>query len=147
MTMDWKSSVQRGFSLVSAIFLLVVMAVLGAAMMNLSVTQHIGSALDMQGARAYQAARAGIEWGMYRTLRQATCAGGPTSFSPPAPGMNGLTVTVTCNASAFAAAAQPITIYRIQSVACNQPISGNCTAGGGGGTNFVQRVIEVQVEQ
>ena len=136
---------QRGFSLVSAIFLLVVMTVLGAAMVNLSVTQHVSSGLDVQGARAYQAARAGIEWGLYRSLRQASCSAGPSSFSPAGAGISGFTVTVSCAATTFSNATPPITIHQIRSIACNQPTGGHCAAGGG--TNFVQRVMEVQVEQ
>ncbi len=64
---------QRGFSLVSAIFLLVVIAALGAFSLTLSSTQQQSAALDVQGARAYQAARTGIEWGAYQ-VRQAPAA-------------------------------------------------------------------------
>lgn len=62
------SSPQAGFVLPSAIFLLVILVGLAAFLVNISSTQHITSAQDMQGARAYQAARAGIEWGLYRAL-------------------------------------------------------------------------------
>lgn len=54
--------IQRGFSLVSAIFLLVVLAALGAAMVTFSTAQNQTLAMDVLGARAYQAANAGIEW-------------------------------------------------------------------------------------
>lgn len=57
--------VQRGFSLVSAIFLLVVLAGLGAAMVNFSIAQNQAQALDVMGSRAYQAANAGVEWAAY----------------------------------------------------------------------------------
>lgn len=70
--------VQRGFALASAIFLLVVLAALGAAMLTFSSTQHAGAAMDVQSARAYQAARAGIEWGAYRVLRNNNCAASTT---------------------------------------------------------------------
>ena len=59
---------QRGFSLVSAIFLLVVIAALGTFAVTLSTTQQQSSALDVMGARAYQAAQAGIEWGAFQVL-------------------------------------------------------------------------------
>ena len=62
------SAFQRGFSLISAIFLLVVIAALGTFAVTISTTQHMGAAQDVMGARAYQAARAGIEWGAYRLL-------------------------------------------------------------------------------
>lgn len=69
---------QRGFALASAIFVLVVLAALGAAMLTFSSAQHVGSAMDAQGARALQAARAGIEWGAYQALRNNSCAGSAT---------------------------------------------------------------------
>ena len=62
----------RGFAIVSAIFILVVLGALGAFIVNVSTNQQIGSALDIQGVRAYQAARAGVEWGIYQV--QATPA-------------------------------------------------------------------------
>ena len=58
----------RGFVLPSAIFLLVILAALAAFLVNISTTQSMTSAQDVQGARAYQAARAGIEWGLYQVL-------------------------------------------------------------------------------
>lgn len=84
--------VQRGFALATAIFLLVVLAALGAAMLTFSSTQHAGSAMDVQGARALQAARAGIEWGAYQALRGAGCSG--TTLT-----LDGFSVTVTANST------------------------------------------------
>jgi MSHA biogenesis protein MshP len=55
-------AIQRGFSLISAIFLLVVLAALGAAMVTFSTSQNQNLALDVLGSRAYQAANAGVEW-------------------------------------------------------------------------------------
>lgn len=96
---------QAGFSIVSAIFLLVILAAMGAMIMTFTTVQHATSAQDVQSARAYQAARAGIEWGLYQLLRQATpaCAA-TTQFSPSAaPTLGGelapFTVTVTCTAT------------------------------------------------
>ena len=57
---------ERGFSLVSAIFLLVVIAALGTFAVTLSTTQQQSAVLDALGSRAYQAARAGIEWGAFQ---------------------------------------------------------------------------------
>ena len=92
----------RGFALVSAIFILVVLAALGAFIMSISTSQQIGSALDVQGVRAYQAARAGLEWGLFqqRQTIPASCASAPTSFVPStATTLSSFTVTVTCSAS------------------------------------------------
>jgi MSHA biogenesis protein MshP len=87
---------QRGFSLISAIFLLVVIAALGTFAVTLSTTQQQSAALDVMGARAYQAARAGIEWGAYQVLQ----GGGACAANTPLPALpgtlSGFAVTVTC---------------------------------------------------
>ena len=123
----------RGFAIVSAIFILVVLAALGAFIVNISTSQQIGSAIDVQGVRAYQAARAGIEWGLYQVQSTAAynfgytsinpntraCPASPTSFGPAATTLTGFTVTVTCSAATDASAGP--TIYSIQSTACSEP--------------------------
>jgi MSHA biogenesis protein MshP len=87
---------QRGFSLFSAIFLLVMLSALGAAIVKVTSSSQIAAALDIQGERAYQAARAGIEWGLYRQLRQKSCIDS-TSFTLPAgTTLASFTVTVSC---------------------------------------------------
>ena len=70
----------RGFSMVSAIFILVVLAVLAAALVTVAGMQHASAGLDLQGARAYQAARAGAEWGMYRIVNPDAVADPPVAL-------------------------------------------------------------------
>jgi MSHA biogenesis protein MshP len=92
----WMPIKQQGFLLPVAIFLLVVLAGLGAYALNLSLLQQATSTQDVQGARAYQMARAGVEWVAYQTLAPGTanlgnCPASPSSFS-----LEGFAVTVTC---------------------------------------------------
>jgi len=75
-----RRSLQSGVTIVSAIFILVVLAALGAFIVTVSTSQQIGSALDVQGSRAYQAARSGIEWGVYQTQASPNAAA-PYNFS------------------------------------------------------------------
>lgn len=135
---------QRGFSLVSAIFLLIVLAGLGAAIVNISTTQHTSSALDVQGTRAYQAARAGIEWGLYRQLREGDCDA-ETSFTPPAPTLGVFKVTVRCDSLSDPNTNPPVITYRIESTACNQPGAGGHCPGTAGGTYYVERQLQVKL--
>lgn len=116
---------QRGFSMISAVFLLLVLGAMGAGLASLSATQHGSLALDVQGARAYQAARAGIEWGLYQSLisspAPAACPA-TTSFVPAASTLQSFTVTVQC-------ADSPTTpvMRQLVAIACNQPDgSGDC---------------------
>ena len=113
----------RGFSLVSAIFLLVVIAGLGAVAVTVSTTQHQSSAMDVQGARAYQAARAGIEWGAFQVLRggafRATCEAGAASQPLGAlPGtLAGFAVTVQCTHISTTESDRTVRMYRITATA------------------------------
>ena len=128
----------RGFGIVTAVFLLVVLAGLGAALVNLTTVQQTTSSLDIQGARAYQAARAGIEWGLYRQLRNNSCAA-PSSFVVPA---NGFTVTVQCILNVGPGALKR---YQVVAVACNQPVNGACTAAAtSNSTDYVRRRLQAE---
>jgi MSHA biogenesis protein MshP len=130
----------RGFAIVSAIFILVVLAALGAFIVTISTNQQIGSALDVQGVRAYQAARSGIEWGLYRQLQVGSCAG-TTSFPLTASTLPDFTVTVTCTATADASGGP--TVYAVQATACNQPNAGSCPNIVSATSLYVERRIAV----
>lgn len=142
----------RGFVLPSAIFLLVILAGLAAFLVNVSMTQSTMSAQDVQGARAYQAARAGIEWGLYRVLDP----GNATVVAPGAPGwpnmpgcpafttltIEGFTVTVGCPAAPQdyleAGDTRSIRVFRLTATA---------TLGVAGAANRVEREVEVTVSK
>ena len=128
----------RGFGIVTAVFLLVVLAGLGAAIVNLGTVQHTVSALDLQGARAYQAARAGIEWGLYRQLRLNTCQPSTSFVVQPA----GFTVTVRCTLTTGPGTLQR---YQLVATACNQPVNGLCSAASASNnTDYVQRMLQAE---
>lgn len=129
----------RGFAILSAIFILVVLAALGAFILSVSSSQQMGSALDVQGARAYQAARAGIEWGLYRQLQQGNCAAA-TSFVPAGAMLAGFTVTVTCAATVDANGGP--TTYSLASTACSEPNGGACPNTANPGPTYVERRLE-----
>jgi MSHA biogenesis protein MshP len=125
---------QRGFAAMAAIFLLVVLAALGAYMLAFSNTQQLDSASDVQGSRAYWAARAGIAWGM------GSVASSPSACPvPPAPFVvDGFTLTVSCIRSTFSEGSDTVAIYTFTSTA---------VAGGGvGGLGYVERSVTASVE-
>lgn len=146
--MSRKSSVQHrapaGFALPTAIFILIVLAALAVFLLATSNLQHGSSALDVQGVRAYQAARAGIEWAAYRALRDGSCAASNSLALPG--GLSGFTATVQCVQSAHSEAGTPVTIYRITSTACNQPSAGSCNPGLRG-QFYVERQLQATVAQ
>ena len=69
---------QRGFALVTAIFLLVVLGALALFMLSLSGTQHFTSTWAVLSARAHYAALSGIEWGAWQAVNGGACNGNPT---------------------------------------------------------------------
>lgn len=93
-----KSSVQRGFAAIAAIFLIVVLATLGVYMATFSSSQQVSAGQDLQGIRAYWAARSGLEWAVSSTPVGTTSCWPDTSLA-----IDVFTVTVTCRPSVTSA--------------------------------------------
>jgi len=114
---------QRGFGVIAAIVILVIMATISAALVRLGTTQQVTSTQDVLSARAWQAARAGNEWGLDRALSASSCAGATGTLDLRA--STGFLVSVTCTAKNFnegeTSPGVPlvITTYSIEAVACN----------------------------
>ena len=133
---------QTGFSIIAAIFLLVVLALLAAFIASVTGMQQSSGQLDVLGARAYQSARAGMEWGAWQVLdpNNNLPGVGGTANLPPCPaastnlcGLGGslssFTVTVTCDATINAPTTEGnrnVGAYKIIATACNQPVPGTC---------------------
>ena len=129
----------QGFGIISAIFLLVVLSALGAFIVNISSGQHVSSAADLRGAQAYQAARAGVEWGAYQVLDPNSTAAVATPVACPGATFSpfpGFSTTVTCVLSTHTEGGNNIGVYRFTSTA---------TAGTIGTIDYVSRVLQVTV--
>lgn len=137
-----KHRMQKGFSLVTAIFLLVVLGGLGAVMMTFFSAQQQSSAQDVLGSRAYQAARAGIEWSAFQILRNGkdcavvtqTLAAGTFNGT-----LSSFVVAVTCTATTHPESGAPggtRTVFRITSTA---------SRGTAGQPDFVERRIDATI--
>lgn len=139
----------RGVSLVTAVFLIVVLAGLSAAIVNVFTTQQQSAVLDIMGVRADQAARSGLEWGLYRQLRvqppAVTCfSATPVTFAMPGNTvMSTFTVTVSCTAGANAVG-HSTNRWTITSVACNKPGAGGCP-NPSPDPDYVQRRVQAQL--
>lgn len=108
---------ERGFGIVTAVFLIVVLAALGAFMVAVFGLQQTAGAVDVQSARAFHAARAGIEWGIYQASVAASCAPAQTlTFGGTLAGYN---VTVQCTAFVADELGAPVNLYEIVASACN----------------------------
>ncbi len=104
---------QRGFVLVMAIFILVVLSLLGSYMVRLSGTQHATTNLSLQGVRAYQAAKAGLDWSIASLHAGGGCANVNAQTALAFPGMDGFTVALACIGSTYSEGDATVNFYRI----------------------------------
>lgn len=145
MCPDRVRRLQHGFSLVTAIFLIVVLASVGAFIVSMSGLMSSATTLDVQGARAYQAARAGIEWGAYQLLPPAAA---PACFATQnltfaGTGLSDFTSTIACAQTLPAPTdvGNLVNIYKLTVTACNKPLAGACP--GTSSSTYVERQVSV----
>ena len=106
---------QGGFSLIPALFLLVVLAALGAVAVRLSAVEHQTVVLAMQSSRAYAAAQTGIEWSAYQALVNSSC--GSATLSLTEGGLVGFDVDTTCTSSPHTEGSATTNVYVLEAFA------------------------------
>jgi MSHA biogenesis protein MshP len=130
---------------VTVVFVLVVLALLGAALAQVSMRQQLGSAAEVEHARALQSARAGLEWAAFQVLRNpappaaAPACFGTTSFSLA--GLTNFTVTVNCTRSDATDGDTSLAFYKLVANACNAPSAGACPSTGTLQPTYVERQL------
>lgn len=129
MTRDNRRQTEGGFALVNAIFVLVVLAALGAYMVTISGVQSRTPLFGLQGQRAYHAARSGLDWGIARSISTGSCAAGDFT-------VEGFTITVACQSDSFNESGTPYNVYRLSSFA---------RQGTYGSADYVSRRLEAKV--
>jgi MSHA biogenesis protein MshP len=105
---------QAGFTLITALFLLVVVAGLSVYMITIRNVQQSTVVFAQQGARAMQAARAGIEWGIYQAMNTNPCN---DTFFANGTALSAYEITVECTTSEHTEAGLTIYTYVLTSTA------------------------------
>lgn len=132
--MKARSSRKNGFALMAALFIIVTLAAIGVYLLTISTGQVAAATQDEQSARAYQAARTGVEWGAYQVLRNSAVGFGATcttagaasqTLSLGAFGTGSATVgyfaEVNCSRIATEAeAGVTVEVYRLAVTGCNR---------------------------
>ena len=111
--LDRKTSSQSGFTLITALFLLIVVALLSVYMITIRNVQQSTVVFGQQGARAMQAAHSGLEWGIYEAVVNGLCV--PGTFTATGTALSAFTINVSCSSSAHTEGAVLITTYRLTS--------------------------------
>ena len=121
--------------MIAAIVILVILAGLSAFVVSITVTQNVTFAQDVQGARAYQAARAGIEWQISTWLS-----------SVPSTSCSGTTLAFTdANLSAFTTSVTALQTTSGGIKFC--AITSTATTGGStGALGYIERQLHAVVE-
>ncbi len=113
---------EKGFSIVAALFVVVILALIGSYIVSISALTNTSENLNIQGVKAYYAAKSGLEWGVYKVAPSAASGGGAPYNCPASPtnltftqgGLNGFTSTVTCTQSSFTEAGATYHIFQIK---------------------------------
>ena len=107
---------QQGFSLVAVIFLVTVLALGVVFIQRISNVSVATTTLAMQGARAWQAAQAGAEWGIYNATN-GSCAVAPSTFALAEQSLSGFNITVSCTTRDYTEAGATVTMYYLDVLA------------------------------
>ena len=87
---------QNGFSIIGAIFIIVVVALIAAFLVGIGASQRTSSAHAVVALRAHFAAMSGVEWAVHQVLANPAspaCFANGTSFTVPGVGSGNFRVT------------------------------------------------------
>lgn len=122
---------QRGFGLIGAVFLMVVLAGLAAYGVTLTGVQHRGAALTLQGVRAHFAAVSALEWAVARVRADDACP--PATPFP----IEGFTAVLSgCAFTTLQEGTESFNIYRLEVTA---------SAAAPGHPDYVHRQLQATV--
>ena len=132
-------SAQKGMSLVAALFLIVVVALLGAIAVRIGSGQQQTVNLALLGNRALAAANAGIEVAAARTAVATPPGSGGESFSFTSGALNGFSVAVSWTRTDHVEGSGPPThLYTVTS---------DASAGAYGTPEFVSRRVIARISR
>ena len=125
-----------GFALIPALFLIVVLGALAVVAIRVGTGQQHAVTMSLQEARALAAARAGIEWGVYRaldgTLPAASRCVASTTLGLSEAALSGFSVVISCSASSYSSGATTNSSY---------VINASATSGIYGNPAYVHRAV------
>lgn len=147
---------QRGFGAVMAIMVLVALGAMAAGIVKFGSLQALNMSQDIESARAWQAAKAGTEWGLFQVLQPtgiwrtaAACnAVTASAVTLDLSAQSGFWVSIRCQANSGNSAdyteltrdpAVKVRSYVVTATACNVP--GGCPNSAAAVTpDYVERV-------
>jgi MSHA biogenesis protein MshP len=132
----------RGFTMITVLFILVVVAGLMAYQASISGTQHLTKLFSVNGSRALFAAESGIEWAVNDALENSAaelnCGSTAVTLTPAGGTTNGFSINISCTSVAGITEGSdpPYTIYQLTSTASRGTL---------GSPDYVQRSMRATV--
>lgn len=104
---------QSGVSVITAIFLIVVLALMGAGMVSLLSTSQQSISQEVTSAKTYMAGRSCLQWGMYQAVYSAATGSATTTFTNTSAGL----FNTQCATSIDSITADGLTFFNIHTTA------------------------------
>ena len=104
---------QTGVSVVTAIFLVVVLSLMGVGMVSLLGTSQQSISQEITSAKAYMAGRSCLQWGMYQSIYAAATGANTITFNNNNSGL----FNSQCATTIDTIAADGLTFYNINALA------------------------------
>jgi len=126
---------QAGVSVVTAIFLVIVLALMGSGMVSLLTTSQQSISHEITSAKAYMAGRSCLQWGMYQSIYTPAAASSSNTitFNNNTSGL----FNSQCATTIDTISADSLTFYNINAVA---------TFGSAASPEFSQREMHLQFQ-
>jgi MSHA biogenesis protein MshP len=133
----------RGFAAITAVFIVFVLAAIGAVLVTISSGQARSQAMDVLGVKAYQSAQAGVEGAVATVLSTGACPpAGPFQLAT-APALQDFYVQVTCTPfPPYNDAGGTLNMFEIQVTACNDA---TCPNNATAAETYVERQLRATV--
>lgn len=137
--------IQKGFSAIIALVLIVLLALLGIYMATLSNVSSFGTTQSLGSMQAWFAAKSGFQWAVQRVISTNACftaadgnfaTTGDGDFTINAGGINNFNITVSCAAAAYTEASTTYNVYTIASTS---------ERGAAGDITYISRTINAKV--
>ncbi len=127
---------QKGFSIIVAVVLIVLFALIGGYMATLTSVGSLNTTVSASGMQAWFAARSGIEWAVRDLIvGGGGCAGTPITLSGG--NTDGFSVALTCSPASFTEAG--IGTYNVYN------LTSRATRGTSGNIGYVSRQLDVSI--
>ena len=104
---------QTGVSIVTAIFLVVVLALMGTGMVSLLTTSQQSISQEITSAKTYMAGRSCLQWGMYQAVFNSTTGTHTNTFNDNSASL----FNSQCSTQITTITADGLTFYNLQATA------------------------------